>query len=76
MAFKTLKLARRATYRDASGFQKAAIVIGTHDSVSEGTDVTRPEEGNANLLIFKAGNGETYVRTNVQQGDGPRTFSL
>ena len=73
---KSLKLARRATYRDASGFETAAIVIGTNESVKDGTDVQRPEPGNANLLIFKPKTGETYVRFNVKQGDGPRTFSI
>ncbi len=68
-------LSKGVIYRDASGFEKAATVIGTHESIQAGTDVTRPAEGRANLLIFKAGSGETYVRTNIAEGDGPRTFS-
>lgn len=69
-------LSRNVVYRDASGFEKAATVIGTYESIQPGTGVTRPEQGRANLLIFKAGSGETYTRTNVAEGDGPRTFSL
>lgn len=76
MAEKTLKLARRVTYRDGSGYEKAAMVIGTRSSIQDGTEVQRPDEGNANLLIFKPGTGETYTRFNVPQGEGSNSFSL
>jgi hypothetical protein len=73
---KQLRLARGVTYRDAQGFEKAAKVIGTRASIKDGTDVTRPDEGNANLKVYSPKTGETYIRTNVPPGEGPNSFSL
>lgn len=71
-----IRINRRAvTYRDGAGFEKAAFIIGTRESVKEGTNVPRPAEGHAHLYIVPA-TGKPYVRQNVKLGSGPRTFSL
>lgn len=63
-------------YTDGNGFEKLAFVIGTRKTTQKGTDVTRPEKGHANLLVFspKDPQAKNYVRWNVAQGDGPRKF--
>lgn len=63
-------------YTSKDGFTKLALVIGTRKSTAKETGVTRPEKGNANLLVFspKSGEGKTYTRWNVPQGEGPGTW--
>ncbi len=73
---KNLKVGKRVSYLGNDGFERAAVVLGTHESTKPGTNVTQPEPGNANLLVYKPGSGETYVRTNVKQGTGAGTFQL
>lgn len=73
---KTLRLGKTVEYRDSSGFAKAALVIGTRETVQDGTDVKRPAEGNANLRVYRAGGGEPYTRFDVKEGTGPNTWSF
>lgn len=72
---KKIGLTKRVEYRDSSGFKKAAVVIGTEDSVQPGTDVEVPKPGTAHLKVFSL-KGADYVRLHVPLGEGPRTFSL
>ena len=69
-----VKLGASVVYRDGSGFEKAALVVGTRKSVQEGTGVDRPEKGSVNLQVFSP-SGKSYFRSNVAEGDGPKTFS-
>lgn len=69
-----IKLGQRVVYTDGNGFEKAAVVIGTRDSVQKGTEITRPEKGSA-ILEITSPNGKKYVRGNVPSGEGPRTFT-
>ncbi len=75
MATKTPKLGQRGTYTGRDGFQRAALVIGTHESVQDGTGVTRPAEGNVNVLVYRPKDGSTYTRTNVAVGTGKGQIS-
>lgn len=59
-----VKLGQAVTYFSAKGQQKAAIVIGTHESITEGTSVPQPDEFNLNLLVFSP-NGNVYPKANV-----------
>lgn len=71
-------LARRVLYTDGQGYQKAALVLGTHESVQAGTAVTQPAEGNVNLRVFSPTGdpSKDYFRTNIAQGSGKRQFEL
>lgn len=67
-------LARWAVYTSTDGFEKAAKIVGTPQSVKPGTDVPVPDEGRVHLLVFSP-TGKTYTRTNVPEGTGPGTFT-
>lgn len=72
-----IRLNKPVTYTDGNGFQKAAVIVGTRDSVKEGTDVARPEKGHAHLRVLSpAGKNRDYDRQNVPLGEGPRTFNV
>ncbi len=60
----TIKLGTAVTYYSAKGQPKAALVIGTHESIEADTSVPQPEEFNLNLLVF-APNGNVYPKVNV-----------
>lgn len=70
------KLNKRVTYTDRNGFQKAALVVGTRDSIQKGTDLERPDKGCAHLKVFSPAGGGDYYRPNVPEGDGPGTFTV
>jgi hypothetical protein len=67
-------LGKRVIYTSTDGYQKAAKIIGTAESIQEGTGVPVPGEGEAHLLVFSP-TGKTYTRTNVTEGEGPGTFA-
>jgi len=71
-------LGRKVIYTDGQGYQKAATVIGTHESVQAGTDVKQPAEGNVNLLVLSpTGKAEkNYSRFDVAEGPGKRQFQV
>ena len=60
----TIKLGTAVTYFSAKGQPKAAIVIGTHETIEVDTSVPQPDEFNLNLLVF-APNGNVYPKVNV-----------
>ena len=60
----TVQLGQNVTYISAKGQKKAALVIGTHESIEEGTSVPQPEEFALNLLIFSP-TGSVYAKANV-----------
>jgi hypothetical protein len=72
---KTLKLGRRVEYRDGAGFRKLGIVTGTAETVTKGTGVTVPGQGNAHILVISP-TGKQYHREDVPAGAGPRTYTL
>lgn len=45
-------LSQSAIYLDAKGRRKAAIVVGTHESVADDTSIPRPQSGFAHLIVF------------------------
>ncbi len=65
-------------YTDGQGYQKAAVVIGTRESIKDGTEVKRPAEGNVNVLVLSAtGKAEkNYTRFDIPVGEGNRAFAL
>ncbi len=69
------KLGKRVLYRDSQGFEKLAFVTATRSTVAKGTGVARPDKGSVHLHIISP-TGKQYDRTNVPQGDGPRSYSL
>lgn len=72
---KDFKLGQGVVYTDANGYEKAARITGTRDSVKAGTEVTRPDAGHANLRVYSpAGKDGDYDRANIEYGTGPRTF--
>lgn len=72
---KGIRLGKGVAYTDGNGFVKAAIIIGTRDSIQDGTDVQRPGKGHAHLEVTSPA-GKKYVRTNVPLGEGTRTFAV
>lgn len=72
-----IRLNKPVTYTDSNGYTKAAVITGTRSSIAEGTNVSRPEKGNAHLrILHPTDKTRDYVRENVPQGEGPRTFSV
>jgi hypothetical protein len=62
----TLRLGQPVTYTDSRGYQKAAFVVGTSDSVQPGHDLPVPDEGHAHLAIFSP-TGAVYARHNIPE---------
>lgn len=54
-------LGQAVTYIGSNGKQKVAFVLGTRDSITEGTDVPRPAANQANLMVFSP-SGRVYLR--------------
>lgn len=48
----SVALGQMVTYVSSQGLQKAAMVIGTPESVQEGHSLPVPEDGQAHLLVF------------------------
>lgn len=48
----TIRPGTSGTYVASNGYQKAAIVVATHDSVEPDTDMIRPPEGHVHLVIY------------------------
>lgn len=74
----TLRLGQAVTYIDSSGYQKAAFVLGTRDSIQPGHEVEQPDEGHAHLAIFSP-SGRRYTRHNVpeaQTSDSTQAFTV
>ncbi len=73
-----VKLGRRGVYTDGNGYQKAAIVIGTYDSIQDGTDVQRPAEGNVNVRVLSPTGdaSKDYARFDIPVGAGPKAFNI
>ncbi len=67
-------LGKAVIYTDGNGYQKAALVIGTPDSVQDGTEIERPGDGSVLLKVFSP-SGQDYIRNNVTEGEGPRTYA-
>ncbi len=63
-----IKLGKLVQYTSKDGFTKAGIVVGTRKSVTEGTNVARPEKNQAHILVLSP-TGKQYTRTNVPLGD-------
>lgn len=70
-----IRLNKPVVYTDGNGYKKAAMIIGTRDSIQPGTEVERPKKGFAHLKITSP-TGKEYVRPNIPLGEGPRSFSL
>lgn len=73
MAIKGITVSRPVIYTDGDGFEKAALITGTHESVKPGTGAVRPDEGAANIRVFSP-TGKDYPRENIKFGTGPRTI--
>jgi len=71
---RKLKVGRRVSYTGNDGFTRAAIVLGTNETIKPGTKVTQPDEGNARLLVYKNTDGSTYIKDNVAPGEGKGQF--
>lgn len=48
----SVSLGQSVTYVSSTGLQKAAIVIGTPESVEPGHSIPVPESGQVHLLVF------------------------
>lgn len=59
----TLTLGQIVTYTDTKGHLKPALVLGTIDTVVDGTDLPVPTEDEAHLTVF--GYGKCYTKLNV-----------
>lgn len=57
-------LGQTVTYVGANGKKKVGLVIGTADTIEEGTSVPSLEEDQVHLLVFSP-TGNAYMRTNV-----------
>lgn len=64
------------SYTDSNGFVKPAVIIGTRKSTQKGTQVPRPDKGNANLCVISPLDPikRSYLRHNISEGTGPRQF--
>ena len=60
----TVQLGQNVTYISAKGQKKAALVIGTPDTIEEGTSVPQPEEFELNLLVISP-TGSVYAKAKV-----------
>lgn len=63
-----IKLGQAVTYIDSKGHEKAAIVIGTPESVVEGTSLSPLEDGQLNLFVIAPHRGP-YNRLNVPSAE-------
>lgn len=63
----TAKLGQVVTYVGSAGTQKAAMVVGTAESVRPGTDVPALEGNEVHLTVFSV-TGTVYMRHNVPNG--------
>lgn len=61
---KTVQVGQFVQYKGSKGYPKAALVVGTPDSVTEGKDLPVPQEGHLHLLVFSA-TGAVYLRHSV-----------
>lgn len=62
---KTIKLGQTVTYVSTKGYEKAALVVGTPESVQQGhSGVPQLAEGNLHLLVLSP-TGHTYSRQSV-----------
>lgn len=59
----TLTLGQIVTYTDTKGHPKPAMVLGTIDTIVDGTDLPVPYENEAHLSVF--GYGKCYTKLNV-----------
>jgi hypothetical protein len=63
-----IKLGRAVQYTSKDGFTKAGLIVGTRKSVTEGTNVARPEKDQAHILVLSP-TGKQYTRTSVPLGE-------
>lgn len=57
-------LAKLVTYVNEKGNQKAALVIATPETTTEGTSLIGPAAGTVSLIVFSP-TGNIYPRANV-----------
>ena len=62
-------------YRDSNGRRKAALIVGTAESIDEGSSIEVPDEGHAHLAVFSP-TGSRYMSLNIPEGEGPHTFTV
>lgn len=60
----TLSLAQTARYVDTKGHEKVALVVGTPESVAEGTDLQTLNPGHYIVTVFSP-SGRTYTKHSV-----------
>lgn len=72
----TIALGTTGTYTNSDGRRKAALVIGTPESIDPGHRIEVPNPGTVNLLVFSPA-GAAYVRagvaTKAPEGDGEQS---
>lgn len=59
----TFTIGQIVTYTDTKGHPKPALVLGTIDTIVDGTDLPVPTENEAHLTVF--GFGKCYTKLNV-----------
>lgn len=66
-------LLQPVVYIGTKGHKKAALVIGTPESIDEGTQVPVPSEGYLHLLVFSP-TGNAYPKFNVPSEEVAKTI--
>lgn len=64
MSFAKLALGHNAIYVDSKGHQKVALIIGTSQSIAEGTNLDTIPEGHFNIIVTSA-SGRQYAKKAV-----------
>jgi hypothetical protein len=71
-----VEVGQLVTYFDTQGKPKSATVVLTPASKHPAGSLDAPAEGTANLRIHSpAGPGRDYLREEIAEGTGPRTFT-
>jgi hypothetical protein len=61
---RILKLGSQVTYTDTKGNDKLAFIIGTSESVTEGTSLPVPNEGQFHISVWSP-SGRIYPKASV-----------
>lgn len=67
-------LGKSVVYTDSQGLEKAALIVGTPESITEGTEIPVPPLGTVHLKV-EPPTGKPYIRHNIAEGNGPQTYA-